>query len=137
MVHAHLWQLWLPGRSKPVLKPKLSVLQLAPKTVPHILALIKSGSYNSNHFFRVDKGFVAQIADVSSGRLVPLSAEQQEHAKKTVPLEVVSGTHHTLGTLSMARSSDPNSGGSSFSVLLGSAPHLDMQYSIFGCALCV
>lgn len=36
------------------------------------------------------------------------------------------------GVLSMARGSDPNSGGSSFSVLLGDAPHLDMQYSIFG-----
>jgi cyclophilin family peptidyl-prolyl cis-trans isomerase len=32
----------------------------------------------------------------------------------------------------MARGSDPNSGGSSFSILLGSAPHLDMQYTIFG-----
>jgi cyclophilin family peptidyl-prolyl cis-trans isomerase len=27
---------------------------------------------------------------------------------------------------------DPNSGGSSFSMLLGKAPHLDNQYSVFG-----
>lgn len=32
----------------------------------------------------------------------------------------------------MARSSDPNSGRSSFSVLLGASPHLDMEYTIFG-----
>ncbi|XP_026422169.1 peptidyl-prolyl cis-trans isomerase CYP23-like [Papaver somniferum] len=32
----------------------------------------------------------------------------------------------------MGRHSDPNSGGSSFSMLLGDAPHLDGEYAIFG-----
>ena len=32
----------------------------------------------------------------------------------------------------MGRHSDPDSGGSSFSILLGPAPHLDQQYTIFG-----
>ena len=32
----------------------------------------------------------------------------------------------------MGRFDDPNSGTSSFSILLGDAPHLDMQYTIFG-----
>lgn len=32
----------------------------------------------------------------------------------------------------MGRYDDPNSGSSSFSFLLGAAPHLDMQYTIFG-----
>lgn len=31
---------------------------------------------------------------------------------------------------------DPNSGGSSFSMLLGQAPHLDKQYTIFGLVSC-
>ncbi len=35
------------------------------------------------------------------------------------------------GVLSMGRYDDPNSGGSSFSMLLGTAAHLDMQYTIF------
>lgn len=108
-------------------------MQLAPQTVPHIVALIKTGAYNSNHFFRVDKGFVAQVADVRSGRMVPLTAQQATYAAATVPLEVTAGTSHVPGTLSMARHDDPNSGGSSFSVLLGNAPHLDMKYTIFGC----
>jgi cyclophilin family peptidyl-prolyl cis-trans isomerase len=107
-------------------------MQVAPVTVPHIIALMRSGCYNSNHFFRVDKGFVAQTGDVISSRLVPLSAQQQAEARKTVPLEVKEGVKHTTGVLSMGRTSDPNSGGSSFSVLLGAAPHLDMQYTIFG-----
>jgi len=52
-----------------------------------------------------------------------------------VPLEVRPDVKHTRrGILSMARSDDPHSGGSSFSILLGAAPHLDMNYAIFGCA---
>ncbi|GFH10220.1 PPIase cyclophilin-type domain-containing protein [Haematococcus lacustris] len=56
----------------------------------------------------------------------------QEHAAKKVPLEVVQGVKHHAGVLSMGRYDDPNSGTSSFSMLLGDAPHLDMQYTIFG-----
>ena len=57
----------------------------------------------------------------------------QEEAEKNVPLEVVNGVRHdTPGVLSMGRLEDPNSGTSSFSILLGPAPHLDMKYTIFG-----
>lgn len=59
----------------------------------------------------------------------------QEEGSKTVPLEVLPEVKHDKrGILSMGRHDDPNSGGSSFSILLGPAPHLDMQYTIFGCA---
>ena len=105
----------------------------APKTVELVLNLIEVGAYNTNHFFRVDKGFVAQVADVSTWRTQGLSNLQQKYASKTVPLEV----HRTLkhdapGILSLARSDDPHSGWSSFSILLVSAPHLDTKYTIFG-----
>lgn len=57
----------------------------------------------------------------------------QEEAEKTVPLEVQQHIkHNKRGSLSMGRLEDPNSGGSSFSILLDSAPHLDMRYTIFG-----
>jgi cyclophilin family peptidyl-prolyl cis-trans isomerase len=100
--------------------------------VPHIVALMRSGCYNSNHFFRVDKGFVAQTQDVIGGGQVPLSDMQKSEAEKSVPLEVVPGVKHHTGSLSMGRHADPNSGKSSFSILLGDAAHLDMQYTIFG-----
>ena len=59
----------------------------------------------------------------------------QAEGKKTVPLEVQKDIiHDKRGILSMGRHSDPNSGGSSFSILLGPAPHLDQEYTIFGCA---
>jgi cyclophilin family peptidyl-prolyl cis-trans isomerase len=39
---------------------------------------------------------------------------------------------HDRGTLSMARSSDPDSANSQFFICFDSAPHLDRQYSAFG-----
>lgn len=57
----------------------------------------------------------------------------QDEESKTVPLEVQRHVKHDKrGILSMGRLDDPNSGGSSFSILLGPAPHLDMNYGIFG-----
>jgi cyclophilin family peptidyl-prolyl cis-trans isomerase len=106
---------------------------VAPVSAAHILRLGELGAYNTNHFFRVDKGFVAQVADVGGGRAAPLDAAQRAEEDKRVPLEVVKGVQHDRrGLLSMARHDDPESGGSSFSVMLGPAPHLDMTYSIFG-----
>ncbi|GIL80517.1 hypothetical protein Vretimale_16050 [Volvox reticuliferus] len=105
--------------------------EVAPVTSAHIFKLARMGCYTSNHFFRVDKGFVAQISDVVGGRTIAMNDEQQREASKTVPLEVVPGVKHHAGVLSMGRYDDPNSGASSFSVLLGDAPHLDMQYTAF------
>lgn len=104
---------------------------VAPKTVEHIYKLVRLGGYNTNHFFRVDQGFVAQVADVANGRLAPMNEEQRVEAEKTVIGEF-SDVKHVRGILSMGRYSDPNSAQSSFSILLGDAPHLDGQYAIFG-----
>lgn len=50
-----------------------------------------------------------------------------------MPLELHPDVKHDRrGILSMARNDDPNSGGSSFSLLLGPAPHLDQHYAVFG-----
>eukprot|EP00208_Stichococcus_sp_RCC1054_P006705 CAMPEP_0206139598 /NCGR_PEP_ID=MMETSP1473-20131121/6662_1 /ASSEMBLY_ACC=CAM_ASM_001109 /TAXON_ID=1461547 /ORGANISM="Stichococcus sp, Strain RCC1054" /LENGTH=233 /DNA_ID=CAMNT_0053533457 /DNA_START=231 /DNA_END=932 /DNA_ORIENTATION=+ len=107
--------------------------EVAPVTSTHIMALAKLGAYNTIDFFRVDRGFVAQCLDVAGNRKVPLNAAQAAEAAKKVPLEVRKDVkHNRRGILSMARWDDPNSGGSSFSITLGAAPHLDMKYAIFG-----
>ncbi|KAL0336335.1 UNVERIFIED_CONTAM: Peptidyl-prolyl cis-trans isomerase CYP23 [Sesamum radiatum] len=104
---------------------------VAPKTVEHIFKLVRLGCYNTNHFFRVDKGFVAQVADVAGGRTAPMNEVQRLEAEKTIVGEF-SDVKHVRGILSMGRYSDPDSAQSSFSILLGDAPHLDGQYAIFG-----
>ncbi|KAH1264532.1 Peptidyl-prolyl cis-trans isomerase CYP23 [Glycine max] len=104
---------------------------VASKTVDHIFKLVRLGGYNTNHFFRVDKGFVAQVADVANERSTPVNEEQRREAVKTVVGEF-SEVKHVRGILSMGRYDDPDSASSSFSILLGDAPHLDGKYAIFG-----
>uniref|UniRef100_M8BX68 Peptidyl-prolyl cis-trans isomerase n=1 Tax=Aegilops tauschii TaxID=37682 RepID=M8BX68_AEGTA len=104
---------------------------VAPKTVEHIFKLVQLGCYNTNHFFRVDKGFVAQVADVMGGRKAPMNKEQEQQAEKSIVGEF-STVKHVRGILSMGRYSDPDTASSSFSILLGDAPHLDGQYAVFG-----
>lgn len=104
----------------------------APVTVAHITQLFRLGCYDTNHIFRVDKGFVAQIQSVDTTSVTKeLSAACRYEAKKTVPGEFTD-IRHVRGILSMGRMSDPDSGGSSFSMLLGRAAHLDHQYTVFG-----
>jgi len=104
----------------------------APVTVAHITKLFRLGCYDTNHIFRVDKGFVAQIQSVDSSAVQkPLSEECRLEASKNVPAEFTA-IRHKRGILSMGRMDDPNSGGSSFSMLLGRAPHLDQAYTVFG-----
>ena len=43
-----------------------------------------------------------------------------------------SDINHKRGILSMARSTDPNSGGSQFFICAADAPHLNGSYTVFG-----
>jgi len=68
-----------------------------------------------------------------TNRRVGLTLQQNEHARKKIRGEHVGQTiKHRKGTLSMARFNDPDSGTTSFSILLGDATHLDGQYCQFG-----
>ncbi|MCW3061552.1 MAG: Peptidyl-prolyl cis-trans isomerase (rotamase)-cyclophilin family [Capsulimonas sp.] len=52
---------------------------------------------------------------------------------KHIKLEVTpSLKHDTAGTVAMARSAAPDSASSQFYFTLGSTPHLDMNYAVFG-----
>lgn len=51
---------------------------------------------------QVDKGFVAQVADVANGRSAPMNEEQKREAEKTVVGEF-SKVKHVRGILSMGR----------------------------------
>lgn len=70
----------------------MMALQVAPITVQHIFKLVTLGAYSGNHIFRVDKGFVAQVADVVGGRTYPMDALQQV---SSVWAEIATDTHPT------------------------------------------
>ena len=110
------------------------VLALYPRVAPlhskQILQLVELGVYDTTHFYRIERGFVAQTS-TAHDRLLPLNAEQASAIKK-IPAEF-SDLRHVPGIVSMARDDgDIDSAETSFSILVGTAPHLDGQYTIFG-----
>ena len=59
--------------------------QVAPETCAHIYKLFALGLYDTNHIFRVDRGFVAQVADVVGGRAAKIhDAEYRKLAARTI-----------------------------------------------------
>lgn len=103
---------------------------IAPKTVAQIVRLIDAGVYDGVRFHRLEPGFVLQLASATD-RAVELSP-RQEIVIERIPLEL-NGVAHERGVLSMARwDDDPDSAETSFSIMLGPAPHLDGGYTIFG-----
>ena len=103
---------------------------LAPRTVAQVLKLARLGAYDTTHFGRLEKGFVMQVHNAED-RLTPLTDEQRQ-ALQPIPAEF-SQRKHLRGILSLAHADgQPDSGVSSFSILLGAAPHLDGAYTVFG-----
>eukprot|EP01060_Flectonema_neradi_P024536 TRINITY_DN3347_c1_g1_i1.p1 TRINITY_DN3347_c1_g1~~TRINITY_DN3347_c1_g1_i1.p1 ORF type:complete len:251 (+),score=30.93 TRINITY_DN3347_c1_g1_i1:62-814(+) len=104
----------------------------APLTSKHMLECFKMGLFDSNHVFRVDKGFVAQVADAGNGRRAHMNPMQQRVAAKRVKGEFSKTIKHVRGVLSMGRWDDPDSATHSFSMMLGTMPHMDGVYAPFG-----
>ena len=96
---------------------------LAPDHCAHIKALARRGFYDGIVFHRVIDGFMAQTGDPtgtgSGGSGHRLKAE-------------FSAEPHVRGTLSMARTSDPDSADSQFFICFADARFLDRQYTVWG-----
>ena len=109
---------------------------IAPKHVERIKTLANEGKYDNVVFHRVIEGFMAQTGDVqfgnsSSDKFDLGRAGTGGSSLADLPAEF-SDIPHEKGVLSMARSSDPNSGNSQFFICFESAPHLDRNYTVFG-----
>ncbi len=103
--------------------------KLAPQHVAQFVKIVKAGVLDASALIRIEKNFVIQFGG-TFGRPNPLTPEQEAVVVK-IPAEF-SDVKHVRGTLSMARNADVNSADTSFSVLLGPAPHLNGQYTVFG-----
>ena len=109
---------------------------LAPKHVERFKTLANSNKYNDVVFHRVIDGFMAQTGDVEYGNSSNDKFDIRRAGTGSSDLPDLkaefSDAPHERGTLSMARSSDPNSANSQFFICFEAAPHLDRQYSVFG-----
>ncbi len=97
---------------------------VAPQTVNHLTELMKAGCYQGVDIFRLEPGFVVQVAPVAN-------RDCHRNAMSTVPAEFSKVEHKRL-YLSMARWEDVDSGTSSWSIMLGPVPSMNGQYTVFG-----
>ena len=116
---------------------KIELFQdVAPNHVKRIKELADSGKYDNVVFHRVIDGFMAQTGDVKFGNSSSSDFNLQRAGMGGSDLpdlkQEFNDLPHERGTVSMARSSDPNSANSQFFICFDDAPHLDRQYSAFG-----
>ena len=109
---------------------------VAPKHVERIKKLANDGMYDNVVFHRVIDGFMAQTGDVKFGNSSNNDYDLRRagtggSSMADLPQEFYD-MPHMRGTLSMARSQDPNSANSQFFICFKEAPFLDRQYTVFG-----
>ena len=109
---------------------------VAPNHVKRIQDLANSGQYDNVVFHRVIDGFMAQTGDVKFGNSSSKDFDLRRAGIGGSDLpdlnQEFNDLPHDRGTVSMARSSDPNSANSQFFICFKPAPFLDRQYTVFG-----
>jgi len=109
---------------------------VAPNHVKRIKQLAEEGKYDGVVFHRVIDGFMAQTGDVKFGNSSSDKFDLRRAGMGGSDLpdlkEEFSNLPHERGTLSMARSQDPNSANSQFFICFKEASFLDRQYTVFG-----
>ena len=101
----------------------------APKHVENFIILSQTGFYDDVLFHRIISGFMIQGGD-------PNTIDDPNSWGTGGPDTSVDAEFNTIkhnrGIVSMARSADPNSGGSQFFIVHQNSNFLDEQYTVFG-----
>ena len=109
---------------------------VAPKHVERIKTLANQGKYDNVVFHRVIDGFMAQTGDVKFGNSSTKDFDLNRAGIGGSDLpdlkQEFNSIPHVRGTLSMARSSPPDSANSQFFICFAEAAYLDRQYTVFG-----
>ena len=108
----------------------------APKTVAHIVELVKRGFYNGQRVHRALPGFLVQWGDPQTrdvtkdadwGRGVAASS-----GKPIGAAEITKKRAHTRGAVAVAHAGNPANADSQIYVTLADRPDLDGKYTVFG-----
>jgi len=103
----------------------------APKSVENFLQYVKEGHYDNTIFHRVIPGFMVQGGGMTKDMA-------QKKTRAPVPIESKNGLKNEVGTLAMARTSDPNSATSQFFINVNNNEFLNYPgqdghgYTVFG-----
>jgi len=108
----------------------------APKTVEHVLRLVKRGFYNGQRVHRAMPGFVVQFGDPQTRDMTKKAWWGRGDAAgsgKPVGVAEVSKKHlHVKGAVAMAHSGNPADADAQFYVTLGPQRKLNGKYAVFG-----
>jgi peptidyl-prolyl cis-trans isomerase B (cyclophilin B) len=123
-------------KTKAVIETKFGDIELrffpdvAPNHVNNFIELAKKGFYDGTIFHRVIPGFMIQGGDPNSK-----DPDRSKHGMGGPGYMVkaeFNDKQHKRGTLSMARSANPDSAGSQFFICVAESPFLDAKYTVFG-----
>jgi len=106
----------------------------APKTVEHIVGLVKKNFYNGMRFHRAEENFLVQVGDPQS-RDMSREAWWGRGPGSGNPIgvsEITKKRRHAPGTVAMAHVGDPKLADSQFYIIIQPRPGLDGKYTIFG-----
>jgi len=109
---------------------------IAPNHVQRIKSLADDGKYDNVVFHRVIDGFMAQTGDVQFGNSSSNNFDLRKAGTGGSDLpdlkQEFNDLPHERGTVSMARTSAPDSANSQFFICFADAGYLDRQYTVFG-----
>ena len=101
----------------------------APITVTNFAKLVQEGFYDGLTFHRIISGFMIQGGDPEG---TGMGGSDETIKGEFSSNGVENSIKHTRGTISMARSQDPDSASSQFFIMHQDADHLDGEYAGFG-----
>ena len=107
--------------------------ELAPKTVANFLRYVRDGHYNGTVFHRVIEGFMIQGGGMDE-------TLKEKPARAPIENEAANGLKNEIGTVAMARTSDPHSATAQFFINVANNDFLDFRapdqrnwgYAVFG-----
>ena len=127
-----------PAAPRAILETKFGEIEIeflndkAPGHVKNFIDLAKKGFYDGTTFHRVIPGFMIQGGDPNTK---DPQGSRGRHGTGGPGYQIkaeFNDVSHKRGIVSMARSSDPNSAGSQFFIVVKDYPSLDRQYTAFG-----
>ena len=105
----------------------------APKTVAHIVALIKRGFYNGLRFHRAEPGFVIQVGDPMTRDMSKQDSWGRGNSGKPIGVaEITKKRTHIAGAVGMGHSGSAKDADSQIYITLRAAPTLNGKYTVFG-----
>ena len=108
----------------------------APKTVAHIVALVRKGFYDGQRVHRALAGFIVQFGDPQTRDLALRDYwGRGDAASSGTPIGVAEITNkrlHQAGAVGIAHMGNPAKGDSQIYITLAPRPDLDGQYAVFG-----